>query len=226
MATGSSLSKEELNALGVSRQFDNFGKSYYIIPCAICSMPVTSRQFNTDRVYKCKLCKNDMAKKRKAKLKAAKEQAERMLAEDIGVDYGHFHRFEKAAEKFGTAYSKNVETARRALDKFDSTPEVMACIELLHIGARVIVHQRVGDFTVDLCLPDEMVVIEVDGSLYHADETKEQMRDYAISHMLGEGWTIRHVPADAIAKNHSLFGIGMRRLLNARRNDLGMEPLP
>lgn len=52
----------------------------------------------------------------------------------------------------------------------------------------------------DYFLPDENVVVEVDGSPYYSDEDKEYMRDYALRHMLGNGWTVRHVPADAIVK--------------------------
>ncbi len=224
MTRGVSLSDEELQELGVTRTRSEYG-TVYTVPCAVCGRPTHSRQFSTNRVYKCNFCKKEVAKKRDAKMKAAKEKAEKIMADEIGVDYTHLHRFEQGASKFGAAYTRNIETARKVIDRFDSVPEVIACIELLHIRARIIVHQKVGDYTVDFCLPEEKVVIEIDGSLYHSDEAKEQMRDYAICYMLGDGWDVRHVPADAVAKRPQAFGGSMKRMLNARRHELGMKEL-
>ena len=158
-------------------------------------------------------------------LKAAKDEAEQFLADEMGVDRVHYHRFEKAAAKFPDSYTSDIVKARKAIDKYDSMPEVAACIELLHIGARVIVHQKVGDFTVDFCLPDEKLVIEIDGSLYHSDKDKEFMRDYAVKHMLGDGWDVRHIPAETLTRNHALFGRSIRKVLNARRYDMGLKSL-
>ena len=219
------MSDEELAALGVSRSKTEYGNALYTIPCAVCGRDAFSHEFSTSKVYRCTLCKGGIAEKRKAKAKIAREQAERELAEDVGVDYEHYHRFEKATEKLGLEYYLDVERARTAIGKFDSMPEVIACVELLHVGARVIVHQKVGDYTVDFCLPDEKVVVEVDGSLYHKDADREFARDNALKHMLGEGWAVRHVPADALVKRHEAFGRNMRKMLNARRGELGLAPL-
>lgn len=225
MAGGSSFTDEQLAVIGVTRCKDKFGHTMYSVPCFVCGMPVHTHTFSTNRVYKCNLCKGDIVNKNKALRKAAKEQHERELAEYEGVDYEHFHRFESAVEKFGLEYYPAIEKAHTEIAKFDSVPEAMACIELLYIGVRVIVHQKVGDYTVDFCLPDEKVIVEVDGSLYHTDETKEFARDNALKHMLGDGWTVRHIPADAISKRHETFGRNMRRMLNARREELGLKPL-
>ena len=211
------MTDEELNLLGVSRVKNDYGRTVYYVPCVVCGKPVGTHSFSTEKIIKCSFCKNDIARKRKAKIDAAREELLGILADDLGTDYEHLKRFEQGASKFGDAYADNIETARKAIDKFDSVPEVVACIELLHIGVRVIAHQKVGDFTVDFCLPDDRIVVEVDGSIYHADEAKEQMRDYAIMHMLGDGWEVRHIPSDAIMGNHAAFGKGMRKMLNARK---------
>lgn len=217
MTQGSSMTDEELNLLGVTRTTNEYGKTVYFVPCIVCGKPVGTHAFSSEKIVKCSFCKNEVAKRRKAKVDAAREELLSILAEDLGTDYEHLKRFEKGSMKFGDAYSDDIERARAAIDKFDSVPEVVACIELLHIGARVIVHQEVGDFTVDFCLPDERIVIEVDGSIYHTDDVKEQMRDYAIAHMLGDGWDIRHIPSDAIMKNHAAFGKGMKKMLKERK---------
>ena len=225
MTRGSSMTDEELNRLGVTRTSDKYGKTVYYVPCVICGKPVGIRTFTTEKVMKCSFCKKEIARKRRAKVEAAREEMLGVLAEDLGTDYDHLKRFEKGSMKFGATYSHDIERARKAIDDFDSVPEVVACIELLHIGTRVIVHQDVGDYTVDFCLPDEKVIVEIDGSLYHSNEAKEQMRDYAISYMLDGDWLVRHIPADAVAKNPSAFGANMKRMLNARRDELGIERL-
>ena len=223
MAKGSDLSDSDLAQLGVSRGRDEFGKLVYFVPCIVCGKRIGTRQFTTERMYKCNTCKSEIAKKNKAKVKAAREDILSILAEDLGTDYDHLKRFENGSSKFGKAYSDSIEKARKAIDRFDSVPEVVACIELINIGARVIVHQRVGDFTVDFCLPDEKLVIEIDGSIYHRDDDKTSMRDYAVTNMLGDGWIVRHIPAEAVTKNHEAFGRGMGKLLKSRREELREE---
>ena len=217
LTRGSSMTDEELHRLGVTRTINEHGGTVYSVPCVVCGKPVGTRSFSTDRIVKCSFCKKEVEKRRKARADSAREELLSILAEDLGTDYEHLRRFEKGSAKFGAAYSDDIDSARAAIDKFDSVPEVVACVELLHIGARVIVHQKVGDFTVDFCLPDEKLAVEVDGSIYHADEAKEQMRDYAITQMLGDGLEVRHIPSDAIMKNHVVFGRGMRKMLEGRR---------
>lgn len=217
MATGNALTDEELAAIGVKRIRDEFGMRYEV-PCAICGRPAVTRQFSINRAYKCTLCKHDVQRAQQAARDAERRRVDEIMASAMGVDYEHYRRFEKGAAKFGDSYIDDIEKARGAIEKFDSVPEVVACIELLHIGTSVIVHQPVGDYTVDFCLPDEKVVVEIDGSIYHTDTAKQDMRDYAITYMLDGDWAIRHIPSDAVMKNHEKFGRGMRRLLADRRS--------
>lgn len=225
MTRGISLSDAELKELGVSRFKDECGRMVYEVPCVVCGRPVGMRNFSTNRVVKCRFCKKEIAKRRNAKMQAAREELLSILADDFETDSQHLNRFEKGSAKFNGTYSQSIELARKAIDKFDSIPEVIACIELLYIGARVIVHQPVGDFTVDFCLPDERVVIEIDGSLYHKDKAKQDIRDHAITYMLDGDWLIRHIPADVVTKDHKAFGDAARKMLNQRRRDLGMDRL-
>ena len=222
MTSGAKLTDEELAVLGVSRETTEYGYDVYTIPCVICGLPVRERKYSTKKIYKCRLCRDDVLRKQHAKKKIAIEQHERMMAEEVGSDYAHYHRFESGVKKFGIKYLSAITQAEKVMYKFESVPEVVACIELLYIGARVIPHQSVGGFTVDFCLPDEKVVIEIDGSIYHADSDKEYRRDYAIKNMLGSGWVIRHIPSDAVMKNHEAFGKGIKRLIDDRRFELNI----
>jgi very-short-patch-repair endonuclease len=217
---GSSLTDEELEALGISRRKSEYGNAIYTVPCAVCGRAVTTRSFSTNKTYKCRLCKNEVARRMAENAKAAKLEHDSIMADELGTDAEHAARFEKAASRFDDSYSKSIVKARTVIDRFDSSPEAVAGIGLLHIGARVIAHQKVGMYTVDFCLPDEKVVVEVDGSIYHTDEMKAHSRDLAVVRMLGMDWVVRHIPADAITKNHTAFERNMRRMLDERREEL------
>ena len=43
--------------------------------------------------------------------------------------------------------------------------------------------------------------------------------------MLDGDWVIRHIPADAVMKNHAVFGKGMKHMLNERRASMGLDNL-
>lgn len=219
MVSGKRLSDDELAALGVKRIIYN-GTEMYEIPCVICGKKTRSYTFDSMRTYKCLTCYSSVMKKHEKKRRLEKRKHEEILAEKLEVDLTRFRRFEKAVSYFGVEYFYAIEQAQEAMEKFDSVPEVVACIELLHIGVRVIPHQCVGNYTVDFCLPDEKAVLEIDGILYHSNYYREHSRDIALQNMLGDGWVIKHIPADAVMKNHKAFGKLMRKFVDDRRFEL------
>lgn len=223
MVEGEQYSDEELEALGARRVTASNGMTLYEMPCAICGRMTRSYNFIASKVPKCALCHSNIEHKRKKKYEVTKRKHEEEMAERIGIDPIHYRRFEKGVKKFGVKYLPAIDRAEQVLEKFESVPEVVACIELLYIGARVIPHQAVGNFVVDFCLPDEKVVIEIDGSIYHANADKEFRRDLALKNMLGSEWIIRHIPSDAVMKDHKAFGKGMRKLLDDRRFELNIK---
>lgn len=223
MKTSEHLSDDELEAFGARRVTTKYGSVLYEVPCAICGRKTRVPNFNPTYPHKCIICTGDIGKKRQEKRRLARLQHEEELAEDIGVDAVHYRRFEKAVKKFGPRHLFAIEEAEKMILKYESVPEVIACIELLYIGVRVIPHQKVGDLVVDFCLPDEKVVIEIDGSLYHADSDKEQRRDKVIINTLGSDWIVKHIPAESVAKEHKAFRRAMRRYLDDRRFELRKE---
>ena len=223
MVRGCHLSDDELAVFGVKRSRDRWGNRDYIIHCDVCGETMRTRKYNTNNVYKCKLCTEKDAKAKDELKKLRKEAIEREESKQEGIDYTHYHRFESAVEKLEPKYYLSILQAEKVKDKFDSVPEVLACVELLYIGARVIPHQKVGDFTVDFCLPDEKVVIEIDGELYHSNKDKEYRRDYALKNMLGSDWVVKHIPAETLKKNHALFGKNIKKLLDDRRFELNIR---
>lgn len=224
MVRGSFLSDEELAVFGVERNRNKDGKRHerYTIHCDICGKPFEISIYNTNKVYKCQECRKKHIEIENRIERLLKEKIEHEEAEEVGIDYEHYQRFESAARNFGIKYYCAIEQASAAMKKFGSVPEAMACIELLYIGARVIPQAKIGRYKVDFCLPDYKMIVEIDGALYHQDPNKEYWRDAAIQKTLGDDWVIKHIPAESLKNNHSLFGKSMKRLLDKRKLDLNI----
>ena len=219
MVAGKLLSDEELESLGVKR-FRDGRYDVYEFPCDVCGRKTRSHNFDSTHEHKCRVCKKSIEDKYNRKRYEVKRKHEAVLAEELEIDVVRFRRFEKAVTRFGLEYYYAIKQAETAMAKFDSVPEVIACIELLYIGVRVIPHKSLGRLTVDFCLPDEKIVVEIDGSLYHKNAEKEYRRDLAILNMLGDGWVIKHIPAESVDKNHKAFGRLMKRFIDERRFEL------
>lgn len=217
MVSGGYLSEKELAVFGVTRKRLDNNRLVYTVPCDVCGEPLEISRFNTDNFYTCKTCKLESDKLRNKIVEMAQWRHRDLSGYKIDINYESFHRFENAVKKFDKSYAEDIEKAREYANVFDSIPEVIACIELLHIGAKVIPHQKVGRYTVDFCLPKEKLVVEIDGTLYHKDEKKMYWRDCVIKDTLGEGWEVKHVPAESVVKRHKFFGKSMKRLLDDRR---------
>ena len=224
MVSGCYLSDEELAVLGVKRTKSKYGRRLYSVPCDVCGRHFQTTTYNTSNVYRCYTCENKRAVDGAKIKKLAKEKMEIKEAEQAGIDYVHYHRFESAVWNLSPKYYFAIEEAAKFKSKFDSVPEVLACVELLYIGARVIPHQKVSCFIVDFCLPDEKVIVEIDGSLYHQNVDKEFRRDLVLKNALGSDWEIKHIPAETLPSKHELFGKTMKRYLDDRRFLLNVKP--
>ena len=223
MVAGCHLSNEELAVFGVKRSANKYGKRTYEVPCDVCGKTIRTRTYNTSNVYRCYSCESKRAVDNNKIKKLAKERLELEESREQGVDFIHYHRFESAVENLNPKYFFAIQEAEKFKEKFDSVPEVIAFVELLYIGARVIPHQKVGSYTVDFYLPDEKVIVEVDGSLYHSNLDKEFRRDLVLKNTLGGDWVVKHIPAETLKSNHALFGRTMKKFLDDRRFELNVK---
>ena len=116
-------------------------------------------------------------------------------------------RFAKARELYcqqvKTAKNRDraIAAAEKAYEKFGSVPEAMVGIELIRLGYRIYPQHKIGQYHVDFAIPDQKLIVEVDGSLYHSDKAKLLQRDAAIGYIIGFDWVIVHIPADLIKKD-------------------------
>ena len=75
-----------------------------------------------------------------------------------------------------------------------------------------------GRYRADFVLPDEKVVLEVDGTLFHTDRTKEKeiTRDNLIVLSLGSEWEVVRITDEDINKNITRLLPAIRKIKKKR----------
>lgn len=162
--------------------------------CVCCGDEMRTTLYKRHHTYICQKCRSIIYKLRK----------ENQMDEDQRNKYEK--RFDKAIEKLrkqgcNSGWDKAIEVARTRIEKYGSVPEAMMAIALIHYKYKIIPQQKVGQYAVDFAIPKQQIVVEVDGSIYHNNFTEEADRDSRIIMMLGVGWDVMHVPAEAIEKD-------------------------
>lgn len=169
----------------------------YFIPCEICGKEIKKTQYVRHFNYLCDYCNGVVKKKKKIEL----NQNTKTKAEE---------RFEKAVCEIKKQviafedYEKSIETAKSRLEKYGSIPEAMVAIELIHLKQKIIPQQKVGKYKVDFAIPDQKIIIEVDGSVFH--NGKNDGREATIQLAIGLDWKIIHIPAELIRKDIKKLG--------------------
>ena len=167
------------------------------IPCEVCGKIYEQRVYRSDDRHVCPYCKV-IGKKRIA---AAKQT----LINKVYTPGEQ--RFFKARElylqqvKNANNRDRAIAVAEKACEKFGSIPEAMVGIELIRLGYHIYPQHKIGQYHVDFAIPDQKLIVEVDGSLYHSDKAKLLQRDAAIGYIIGFDWVIVHIPADLIKKD-------------------------
>lgn len=193
------MSKADAIRDGIEIVNNRFGQCY-MIPCANCGNKYGSRQYTGNRVYICPTCRELIRKKRTAHIEhlalsipdaeTKEEKRYRKAVEQIEKQVG-------SLDKYRTA----IDVCRKATFKFGSIPEAMLAIELVKNGYKIIPQQKVGKYHVDFALPNEKLIIEVDGSIYHTNREKELAREASINYAIGLDWRIIHLPAESISND-------------------------
>lgn len=169
----------------------------YKMHCAKCGDEFLIGVYDPEKIYFCEYHKRDL-KKKKAIIEKEK------LEEIFGVETKEEKRFQNAIDEIKgqvknfNSYEKAIGLAKQRLDKYASIPEAMVAIELLYLGYRIIPQQKITRYNVDFALPDEKLIIEVDGQVYHKSTARHDVREAAIQLAMGIDWKILHVPAELI----------------------------
>lgn len=171
----------------------------YKIPCQNCGKIYGSRQYTGKQIYLCSTCRELKNKKEKA-------MVERMALCIPNVETKEEKRYRTAVERiekqYGIkGYESAVEICRKATFKYASIPEAMLAIELVKNKYKIIPQQPIGKYRVDFVLPNEKLIIEVDGEPYHTNKEKELRREGEINFTIGLDWHVIHIPSEAITKD-------------------------
>ena len=179
------------------KKFSSY-ENYYYPPCSVCGKAVMSYSYIPEYKYTCQKCKareDDMgddldaiARKiiKEKKLKTAIKRINNVA--DI--------------EKYGKAI-KNVDRNLGRANWFQSTEEIMVALELIKCGIKVYHQVRIRQYTADFVLPDDKVVLEIDGAVFHTKDTKnyESHRDDIINLSFGLDWEVIRISSSSINKN-------------------------
>jgi len=91
-------------------------------------------------------------------------------------------------------------------NKFQSSPEMMAAMQLLKERVKAKTQYRIGRYRADFVLPELKVVLEIDGKLHDYKVKKDSKRDAAILNELNAedtGWEVIRIPVVHIDQNVS-----------------------
>ena len=101
-------------------------------------------------------------------------------------------------------------------DKFDSSYEVIAAIVLIYNRVQCKPQAPVGRYRVDFMLPDEYVVLEIDGERHKNNKYRDSERDRAIKEELGEHWEIIRIDTDLLKTNAKELVKAIRKICEYR----------
>ena len=187
----------------------------YYPKCHICGKEVLSYSYIRGKQYTCKDCKLDnyLADKEIKNIKNLDKKEQ---------------KFEKAVARITKTVGKNINKYEKAIDIvhkklhkdnwFDSTEEIMTAIELVKNKVKARHQVKVGRYRIDFVLPDEKIILEIDGRLFHTDNTleKEKVRDNLLLLHFGVDWEVIRITDDYINQNIKRLVPAIRRLKDER----------
>lgn len=182
------------------RHHNQFASSYYYPLCHECGSEVPSWSYQRGVKYRCKEC-------RALELVADKKRRSSNNYDAKEIKFQNaIKRIKKVAWRFGD-YEKAIDTIHKKLHKdgwFDSTEEIMAAIELVQRGIKARHQVKMGRYYADFVLPDDKIILEIDGILYHSGNVKKQkdaMRDDLMLLAMGAGWDVIRITDEFINQN-------------------------
>jgi very-short-patch-repair endonuclease len=186
----------------------------YIVPCHKCGGEVISYNYLRGRKYTCNMCKlKQKTTEEKTRTKIQKTKKERKLNEAI--------RRISNITNIGK-YDDAIEKVKSKLDRrgwFDSTEEIMVALELIRKKVKARHQVKLGRYRADFVLPNEKIVLEVDGVLFHDERTtgKEQLRDSLICLALGAEWEVIRISDVYINENITKLVPAIKKLKERRQ---------
>jgi len=199
--------------------------NWYYPKCHICGIEVPNWNYKHDVKYTCKECK--------IKIYLSDREAKTENNTDLKKK-----KIENAINRIGKV--TNISEYRRAIevitDKlhrpgwFESTEEIMVAIELVKNKIKARHQVKFGRYRADFVLPEEKIILEIDGILFHTERTmeKEILRDNLMLLSVGVEWEVIRITDKLVNENITMLipairGIKKERQDLREKND-GMLP--
>lgn len=201
-------------------RFDNtLGESYYYPTCHICGNEVSTWSYKRIK-YTCKNCK---------KMNSLKDKENRADNNQEAKEKKFENAVARISSKCSTIkpYIKAAESIHEKLHKdgwFQSTEEIIAAIVLVKNNIKARHQVKLGRYCADFVLPEEKIVLEIDGTLYHTKLTveKEKLRDNLIVLGLGVDWEVIRI-TDILLNENPKNLVKAIMSVKARREKLRKE---
>jgi very-short-patch-repair endonuclease len=113
------------------------------------------------------------------------------------------------------------EKALKDTNTFDSSVEMMVCIELINNQIKVTPQKEFRKYKVDFMLPDLKIILEVDGYLHNSSNAmlKDAKRDIEILNELGQGWEVIRLKTSQI-ENKLIYLVDDLKKIYKERQEL------
>lgn len=172
----------------------------YVISCWTCGTKVEVEDASFSVRAYCEPCEKAYNEKKTADLKEyvrlkaliMHERALRMLEKQDAKLY----LYKEASEVV-------LEFALMPGERFSSSHEMVAAMELLRNRIKVKTQQTVGQYRVDFVIPEMHVILEVDGYMHKTSKIKDSQRDIDLRKTLGLEWEIVRISTKHIEEHAS-----------------------
>jgi very-short-patch-repair endonuclease len=197
---------------GIRHYVDEKGTNCYVIPCVECGAGVKSWAYKSNIKYRCTSCREEYKEKEKSlKVNTHAELKNKRLNKALD-------RLRKQGNDL-TKYEKAVEVIKSNFDKLDwfqSTEEIMVALELYKQNVKFNHQVKVDKYKIDFVIPEEKIILEIDGELFHNDVTKDRNRDNIILLYFGVDWEIVRINTAYINQNVKRIMQAIKAIKNNR----------
>lgn len=140
----------------------------YYVACSKCESKILTSKYDRNRKYKCDICQaKDRNAYKEIRSNAMFKRAKSKIMNILIFNCDLKKIYSKAFDELIDDISNGV--------RFDSAEEMMVAIELKRSNIPYELHKKVCGYELDFYLPDEKINIEIDGILYHAHRTEEDL---------------------------------------------------
>lgn len=170
----------------------------YLFDCWYCGENVVKHFHDPSNRVFCEICREEQAKEKEETLK-------KYVALKIDVMYERSLRYMEKQLLSMYKYKEAAETvrdfAKKDPNKFGSSHEMMAAIELIRKEIPIKMQYKVRCHRIDILIPSMKVALEIDGYMHKYKVLKDSVRDVDLINQFGPGWEVIRIPTKHIEQN-------------------------